>query len=116
MTEHNLILKTPAPRTRSSLARQLAEGGVTAGSTILVHSSLSSLGWVAGAAVAVIQALMDCIGPNGTLVMPTHTAHLDRSCRMGSAARALQLGGDPARGNAGVRSGDNANSQYGCRG
>ncbi|WP_237574763.1 aminoglycoside N(3)-acetyltransferase [Mycetohabitans sp. B8] len=76
MTEHNLILKTPVPRTRSSLARQLAEGGVTAGSTILVHSSLSSLGWVAGGAVAVIQALMDCIGPNGTLVMPTHTAHL----------------------------------------
>ncbi|WXK38043.1 AAC(3) family N-acetyltransferase (plasmid) [Mycetohabitans rhizoxinica] len=54
----------------------MIKGGVTSGSTILVHSSLSSLRWVAGVAVAVIQALRDCIGPNGTLVMPTHTAHL----------------------------------------
>ncbi len=41
--------------------------------TVIVHSSLSSLGWVCGGPVAVVQALMDVITPAGTIVMPTHT-------------------------------------------
>ncbi|GAA1368994.1 AAC(3) family N-acetyltransferase [Streptomyces beijiangensis] len=43
------------------------------GETLLVHSSLSSLGWVCGGRVAVVQALIDALGPGGTLVVPTHT-------------------------------------------
>lgn len=57
-TEQELISRTPQPATRASLARQMRENGLTLGGTVLVHSSLSSLGWVAGGPVAVIQELI----------------------------------------------------------
>ena len=65
---------TTSPRTRNSLATDLRELGVTPGMIVLVHSSLSSLGWVCGGAVTVVQALMDVITSTGTLVMPTHSS------------------------------------------
>ncbi len=61
------------PCTRQSLAAELVALGVRPGSVLLVHSSLSSLGWVCGGALAVVQALRDVLGPDGTLVVPTHT-------------------------------------------
>ncbi|AUB39986.1 aacC, aminoglycoside 3-N-acetyltransferase [Nostoc flagelliforme CCNUN1] len=76
MSESKVILKTPSPRTRQSLAKDLLDAGLTPGMNVIVHSSLSSLGWVCGGAVAVIQALMDVITPAGTLVMPTHSGDL----------------------------------------
>ncbi len=44
--------------------------------TVIVHTSLSKLGWVPGGPQGVIVALLDVLGELGTLVMPTHTGHL----------------------------------------
>ncbi|WP_245679657.1 aminoglycoside N(3)-acetyltransferase [Actinomadura hibisca] len=59
--------------TRDSLTAELRALGLCSGETLLLHSSLSSLGWVCGGPVAVVQALLDVLGPDGTLVVPTHT-------------------------------------------
>ncbi|MFZ0891314.1 MAG: AAC(3) family N-acetyltransferase [Thermoplasmata archaeon] len=71
MTEADVVARTRSlPSTHATLKRDLQSLGVTAGSTILVHSSLSSLGWVVGGPQAVIGALEDAVGTGGTLMMP----------------------------------------------
>jgi aminoglycoside 3-N-acetyltransferase len=76
MSEADTISKSDTPRTRDSLAQDLQALGLQAGLTVIVHSSLSALGWVCGGPVAVIQALTDVITPEGTVVMPAHSGEL----------------------------------------
>lgn len=61
------------PPTRASLAADLTALGVRPGGIVLVHSSLRAIGWVCGGAEAVVLALRDVLGPDGTLVVPAHT-------------------------------------------
>ena len=63
------------PKTEASLQRDLAMIGVTHGMTLLVHSSLSSIGWVVGGAPTVVHVLLSVLGQSGTLVMPAATPH-----------------------------------------
>lgn len=73
MSESSMVLKTKEPITINSLYKDLIKLGVNRGDILLVHSSLSSLGWVCGGAQAVITAIMDVLGNEGTLIMPTHS-------------------------------------------
>jgi aminoglycoside 3-N-acetyltransferase len=70
MSEEDAVRAATSPRTVATLRADLARLGVREGMILLVHSSLSSIGWVAGGPQAVILALLEAIGPDGTLVLP----------------------------------------------
>ncbi|MBL7924401.1 MAG: AAC(3) family N-acetyltransferase [Bacteroidia bacterium] len=73
---------------RKELQRQAATGGMDAaalekafrdigireGDALLVHSSLSKIGYVQGGSETVIRSLMHVLGPEGTLLMPSFPA------------------------------------------
>ena len=71
-----IIQSSAVPVTVASLTRDLQALCIEAGDTLIVHSSLSSIGYVNGGPVAVILALENVLGPSGTLVMPTHSTDL----------------------------------------
>ena len=77
MTEFDVIAASEGPVTERSLVADLRSLGLRAGMTVLIHSSLSSLGWVCGGSTAVIRALFAVVGASGTLVMPAHSAGSD---------------------------------------
>ena len=52
------------------LVEELKKIGLQEGMEIEVHSSLSSFGYVEGGAETVIEALMECVGKNGSIFMP----------------------------------------------
>jgi len=75
-TEADAIAAADGPASASSLGRDLVALGVEPGEVLLVHSSLSALGWVAGGAQSVVAALLDAVGPTGTIVMPAQSGQL----------------------------------------
>ena len=76
MSELSIITNSDLPATVESLVEDLKRLGVSEGSLILVHSSLSSLGWVSGGEVAVVEALQQAVGSRGTIVMPSYSTQL----------------------------------------
>ncbi len=73
MSEADVATRSKQPCIHPQIVHDLHELGVQPGMVLLVHSSLSALGWTPGAAVTVIQALLEALGPQGTLVLPTHS-------------------------------------------
>ena len=63
----------PRTITRELLTRDLTRLGVRKGDCVMLHSSLSSLGWVEGGAATVVEAFLDAMGPEGTLLTPAFT-------------------------------------------
>jgi aminoglycoside 3-N-acetyltransferase len=57
-----------------TLIADLQALGIQPGDVVMMHSSMSSLGFVVGGAQAVVTALLDVLGPDGTLVVPAHTS------------------------------------------
>ena len=59
--------------TQAELCADLQKLGLEPGALLVVHSSLSSMGWVLGGAETVVRSLLEVLGPKGTLVMPAAT-------------------------------------------
>jgi aminoglycoside 3-N-acetyltransferase len=67
--------------TSDRIVADLGALGVRPGQTILVHASLSQIGWVDGGARAVVAALREALGPDGTLVAGAGTPENSRTSR-----------------------------------
>ncbi len=74
MSELMSILNTPEFQSKASLQRQLKTLGIQKGDNVMIHSSLKSMGWIAGGAQAVVEALMETVTDSGTIVMPSQSA------------------------------------------
>jgi aminoglycoside 3-N-acetyltransferase len=58
----------PEPIARSRLADDLRRLGVRPGAIAMVHTRMSAIGWVLGGSETVVRALLDALGPDGTLM------------------------------------------------
>lgn len=73
MSEADRIRRTSQPGTVATMRDELWALGVNEGDVLIVHASLTSLGWVAGGTAAVVDALLGAVGPAGTVTMPAHS-------------------------------------------
>jgi aminoglycoside 3-N-acetyltransferase len=76
MSEKKVIDSSISPVSSEDIIRDLQQLGLKKGDAVMLHVSLKSMGWVIGAEVALLNAMITLIGPKGTLVMPTQTGHL----------------------------------------
>ena len=60
--------------TKKELMKQLRALGINDGMVLEVHSSMKNMGYVIGGAQTVVDALMEAVGYDGTLVMPIQAA------------------------------------------
>lgn len=74
--ERSVVESGRRPLSAASLTEDLQALGIGAGELIMVHASLSALGWVAGGPQAVVQALLQVVGETGTVVMPSQSGQL----------------------------------------
>jgi aminoglycoside 3-N-acetyltransferase len=79
--ERSAVEAASQPATTESLVDDLHALGVAPGALLLVHSSLGRLGYVAGGAPAVVQALLTAVEPGGTIVMPAFSGDLSDPSR-----------------------------------
>jgi aminoglycoside 3-N-acetyltransferase len=77
--EDDVVSRTERPVTPADVCAALRTVEVCDGDTIIVHASLSRLGWVVGGAHGVVAGLLEAVGPEGTVVMPAQTGISDPS-------------------------------------
>jgi len=69
--------RTPGPYRPADLAADLGALGVRRGDLVMVHASISSVGWIVGGGVGLLLALRETLGAEGTVVVPTFTTYLN---------------------------------------
>jgi aminoglycoside 3-N-acetyltransferase len=71
--EKHVVDMTPSPITKKQLVEDLKRIGVRPGDTVSVHSSMSKIGWVIGDQLTVIEAFMEAVTEEGTIIMQAHS-------------------------------------------
>jgi aminoglycoside 3-N-acetyltransferase len=66
----NKIMK---PITKDEIKKEFSRVGLKNGSIVMVHTSLGKIGYVCGGAQTVIEALIEIVGAEGTIMMPTQS-------------------------------------------
>ena len=61
------------PITKNDVMSAFSSVGLEKGQAVMVHTSLSSIGYVCGGAQTIIEALIETVGPEGTIMMPTQS-------------------------------------------
>ena len=61
------------PITKNEIVNALHSVDLTKGHTVMVHTALSKMGYVCGGAQTVIEALIEVVGEDGTIMMPTQS-------------------------------------------
>ena len=61
------------PITKEDILAAFQSVGLVNGCAVMVHTSLSGLGYVCGGAQTVIEALIETVGEEGTIMMPTQS-------------------------------------------
>ncbi|WP_432104975.1 aminoglycoside 3-N-acetyltransferase [Streptomyces sp. bgisy091] len=64
-----LLARADGPVTRSRIVRDLTALGLADGDTVMFHTRLSALGYVAGGTSTLVNALLDRVGERGTLLV-----------------------------------------------
>lgn len=85
------------PVTYTCLRENLVDLGIRPGGVLIVHASLSAVGWVPGGADTVLRALLDALGTDGTLMVLSSWEHQCYDLeRWPAARRAAYLAEPPA--------------------
>jgi aminoglycoside 3-N-acetyltransferase len=79
---------------RERIASELAALEIASAPALLVHCSMRRIGWIEGGSATLAAALLDVLGPQATLVVPTQTADNSTTTR---AFRAATRGMSPAQ-------------------
>lgn len=58
---------------RDDIAAAIRRAGIDSGDNLILHSSLKSLGQVDGGAGSVVGGILDAVGPDGNVMVPTFT-------------------------------------------
>jgi aminoglycoside 3-N-acetyltransferase len=68
------LIKNKQVVTEEAITDALKKAGIKTGDAVMVHSALSKIGYVENGANALIDALLNVVGTDGTLIMPAFPA------------------------------------------
>lgn len=73
MSEREVVDRVDDPLSPDDITADCRDLGVAPGDTVIAHSSMTAIGWVAGQQQGVVEGLQRAVTEDGTLVMPAHS-------------------------------------------